>query len=116
MKARDSLGWLADAAAPLHEAIAIAWALARGEAAVPRRGLDAGLLEGVAEHVPAMKPAGSAGMEAGRKAILDTIAQACAAPLSEALVIQSELSSRFMGSPACRNGRIGAAYAKAMTV
>ena len=116
VKARDSVGWLADASAPLHEAIVIAWALARGEAAVPRRCLDAGPLEGVAEHVPALKPASSAGIEAGRKAILDTIAQACGVPLAQALTIQSELSSRFMASAACRNGRIGAAYTKAMTV
>jgi enoyl-CoA hydratase/carnithine racemase/3-hydroxyacyl-CoA dehydrogenase len=114
--ARDGLGWLTDAAAPLHEAIAIAWALARGEAAVPRRSLDSGPLADVAAHIPALKPASNAGLEAGRKAILDSITRSCAAPLAEALEFQAEASARFMASPACRAGRVGAAYTKAMTV
>ena len=116
VKARDAVGWLADAAAPLPEAIAIAWALAKGEAVIPRRALDTGPLDGVTAHVPALKPAANAGMEAGRKAILESIAQSCGAPLGEALGLQAEASARFMASPACKGGRVGAAYTKTMTV
>ncbi len=115
VKARDAVGWLVDAAAPLDGAIAIAWSIAQGEASVPRRGLAASPLAGVLERVPALRPASPA-TEAGRQAILDTIAHSCGAPLDEALAIQSELSGRFMVSAACRKGQVGTAFAKTMAI
>jgi hypothetical protein len=47
---------------------------------------------------------------------MDCIQKSCAAPLSEALSIQSRHSGSFMTTPECKQGSIGAEFTKVMTV
>jgi len=111
VKAGKAVGWLADYAGPLDAAIKACWAIATGESPVPMRPVDASPLAGVPAEVPGL-PAANAKVEAGRRAILDAVREACAAPLSEALTIQAGHAGRFLGHPSCKGGSIGAAFAK----
>jgi hypothetical protein len=56
------------------------------------------------------------GTGAARLAILDSIQKSCGSPLSEALSIQARHSAEFMKTSACKQGRIGAEFTKAMSV
>src|SRR5262249_56002621 len=47
VRARDAVGWLIDAAAPMDDAIRITWELVSGAAKLPRRGLETFALAGV---------------------------------------------------------------------
>jgi hypothetical protein len=55
-------------------------------------------------------------MEAGRKAILDTVRAATSSTLSEALEIQARHSGGFMTGDACRQGVIGTTWKKTVMV
>ncbi len=115
--ARDAVGWLVDHAAPLEDAAAMAWRLARGDApALPRRVVAAGRLDGVAGTVPALGDGHAPATEAARAAILAAVREGCGVPLAEALAIQARHSAGFMTSPECHGGVIGAALRKTTTV
>jgi enoyl-CoA hydratase/carnithine racemase/3-hydroxyacyl-CoA dehydrogenase len=117
IKAEDGVGWLLDFAGPLNEALTTAWTMASGgDHAVAKRDLDERPLAGVLDAVPRLDAAADPGMEAGRKAILDTIAAATGATLGEALEIQARHSGGFMVSDACRRGVIGTAWKKTTVV
>jgi len=111
VKARDAVGWLADFAGPLGEAIQACWSIANGESGLARRTVDGGALAGLPDAVPGL-PAGNAKVEAGRRAILDAVRESCAAPLADALAIQAGHAGGFLAAPACKGGSIGAAFAK----
>src|SRR5262249_61098233 len=52
VRAPDAVGWLADHAAPMNDALAHTWALAGGDArGATRRPLEAGRLDGVTTHM-----------------------------------------------------------------
>ena len=55
-------------------------------------------------------------MEAGRKAIIETIRDSCNADLKDARAIQAKHSAEIMISDACRNGKIGAEFKLLMVV
>ncbi|MEO0036282.1 MAG: hypothetical protein RLZZ501_2305 [Pseudomonadota bacterium] len=112
VRAADTVGWLTDAVAPLDAAIALAWALARGENALPRRPLATGPLSGLLDRMPPLSPATGPALVAGRAAILDAIGRCGAVTLAEAQELQAELSAGFLASAECRAGKIGAAFAK----
>jgi enoyl-CoA hydratase/carnithine racemase len=112
VRAAQAAGWLVDVTAPLEEALAAAWRLAGGDAATPRRRVVEGPLEGVAEALPAPAETGQAGAEAARRAIWETVVASSAAPLSQALDVQSRHSAAFMTSKTCRAGIVGTAWAK----
>jgi enoyl-CoA hydratase/carnithine racemase len=117
ISAGDGVGWLLDFAGPFDEALKTAWKLASGgDPGIPRRGLDDGPLDGVVGSVPGLGAASGPGMEAGRKAILDTIEAATVAPIGEALEIQARHSGGFMVSDACGRGVIGSAWKKTVLV
>jgi enoyl-CoA hydratase/carnithine racemase len=59
--------------------------------------------------------AASPATEAARKAILETVRDACGKPLGEALEAQSRHSAAFMTTPECRKGTIGAARERVMS-
>ncbi|MGE5176639.1 MAG: enoyl-CoA hydratase-related protein [Hyphomicrobiales bacterium] len=117
VKAKDAVGWLADAAAPLEAALGTAWRLASGSGTpgVKRRPVEKGALSGVPRDVPGL-PEAEAGLAAGRAAIAECVQRACGVPLAEALAIQSRLSGEFMGSKACRAGRVGQEFSRTMEV
>jgi enoyl-CoA hydratase/carnithine racemase/3-hydroxyacyl-CoA dehydrogenase len=117
LEAGNGVGWLVDFAGPLDRALETAWAMASGgDHGITRRGLDAGPLDGVVGAVPSLGAAADPGMEAGRKAIVDTIAAATGATLAEALDIQAKHSGGFMVSDACHRGVIGTAWKKTVLV
>ncbi|MBI5710663.1 MAG: hypothetical protein HZC42_10225 [Candidatus Eisenbacteria bacterium] len=116
VKARDAVGWLIDYAGPLEEALRIAWKVAAGgDHALPRRALDAGALDRVPQDVSGMPAADGPAAEAARKAIVDCVRDSCRAPLSEALAIQAKHAAGFLTTTACREGRVGAEFARTMT-
>jgi enoyl-CoA hydratase/carnithine racemase len=115
VRAREAVGWLADAAQPLEPALATAWALAGGEARLPRRPLVAGKLEGVPVGPAGIPEADGPATAAGRAAIAACMAATCAAGAGEALEIQAKLAADFLASPACRDGRVGAEAARTMS-
>jgi enoyl-CoA hydratase/carnithine racemase len=116
VRARDAVGWLVDAAGPLPEALATAWAIARGrETPVRLRQFRGGALE-VPTDVPGLPPVSASEMAAGRAAIAECIRRACGVTAKEAIDLQAALSADFMTSPACRSGRVGTEYAKTMLV
>ncbi len=112
--AKDAVGWLIDAAAPMQEALETVWLLASsGVAGLPRRTLD----EGALKDVPAdasMPASDNRAIEAARKAIMQSIQDACGAPLSEALDIQARHSAEFFVTSSCREGTIGVDRSKTM--
>jgi enoyl-CoA hydratase/carnithine racemase len=116
-KADDTVGWLADFVGRLDDALQIAYTVASGGGhGLRRRDLEVGALDRVVEAVPDLAPAASPEMEAGRRAILDTIRAATAAPMEEALTIQARHSGGFMTGDACRRGVIGTAWKKTVLV
>ena len=117
VQASETVGWLTDFVGGFDDVLQIAYAVASGgEHSLALRGLDEGSLDGVVEAVPDLSAAASPGMEAGRKAILDTVRAATASTLSEALETQARHSGGFMISDACRQGVIGTAWKKTVLV
>jgi len=116
VKAADAVGWLLDYAGPLEDAIQTAWSIANGKGKIARRMLVEGSLKGVPKEVAGLSPAANAGMEACRRAILQTVDSACNASLADALLIQAKASAEFMVSSHCLEGTVGSAYKKAMAV
>jgi enoyl-CoA hydratase/carnithine racemase len=117
MKAKETVGWLADYAGPMDDSLRMAWNIATdGDHRLSPRQLETGALQGIpADASGIVTPAGPP-LEAARKAILDTVAASCGAPLSEALDIQAKHSAGFMSSKHCRKGVIGTAYTKTMKI
>jgi enoyl-CoA hydratase/carnithine racemase len=112
-----SVGWLADFVGGLDDALQIAYTVASdGKHGLTRRALEDGVFDGVVEAVPDLPPAASPEMEAGRKAILDTVSAATSATLGEALDIQAKHSGGFMTDDACKRGVIGTAWKKTVLV
>jgi enoyl-CoA hydratase/carnithine racemase len=117
LPAKEAVGWLADFVGGLDDALQIAYTVASGgEHGLAPRGLEQAALERVVEAVPDLTAASSPEMEAGRKAILDTVRAATASTLEEALEIQAKHSGGFMTGEACRNGMIGTAWKKTILV
>ena len=115
VRAADAVGWLVDAAAPLEQALALAWGLASGTAeGVPQRPLRQ---EPLTERIePPELPAADASTEAARRAILECARDACSVALAEAIERQARHSAAFMRSDACRSGRVGAEARRVLSV
>ena len=116
-KASDTVGWMADFVGSLDDVLQIAYTVASGgDHGLSRRELDETALDGVVEAVPDLAAAAGPEMEAGRRAILDTIRAATSTTLFEALEIQAKHSGGFMTGDACRQGVIGTAWKKTVLV
>ena len=114
--ATEAVGWLVDSAAPMSDALKAAWGLATGAHGPPKRGLESGALAAVPADVAGLAPADGPGIEAGRAAIARCVAQSCAVPVADALALQARLAAEFLNSKACRDGRVGAEYARTTAV
>jgi enoyl-CoA hydratase/carnithine racemase len=111
--ARDATGWLIDYAGSLEDALAAAWGTAsESDRGLPRRPLAAGRLAGLPADVAGLPELGDPGLEAGRKAILDTVRGACSVTLADALAVQTKASAEFMTTAHCRKGRVGQEQAR----
>ncbi|MDH3268754.1 MAG: enoyl-CoA hydratase/isomerase family protein, partial [Ignavibacteria bacterium] len=116
VSAKDAVGWLVDFAAPHQEALQAVWKIVNGKSNnFPRREVNNKALAAMPSYIR-LKPAENPGMEAARKAILDTIIDSCSADLNEALTIQAKHSANFMVSNFCKQGKIGAEFNKVMNV
>jgi enoyl-CoA hydratase/carnithine racemase len=117
VNAGDALGWLVDYAGSLDESIQTAWKIAvGGDHGIKRREFADAPLEGVDKTLPSLSAAGSPGMEAGRKAIVEAIRASTAVPVGEALDLQAGHSGRFMTSKSCRKGVVGTLYQKTVKI
>ncbi len=116
VKAKDAAGWLIDAALPVNDALALAWGLASGAKTLAKRPLEAGALAGVPSDGAGLPPADGPLTQAARDAIAQCIAKSCAVPAADALALQAKLAAEFLASKACREGRVGAEYARVMSV
>jgi enoyl-CoA hydratase/carnithine racemase len=113
VKAPDAVGWLVDFAGPVEDAVRMSWKIATGDHQLTKRAVHDGMLEDVTAKIPSLKDAGSPLVEAGRKAIVESIRESCGAMLGDALHIQAKHSGGFMTSKACLSGTIGAMYKRA---
>jgi enoyl-CoA hydratase/carnithine racemase len=112
VRADETVGWLVDHAGPMEGALKKVWEIATGsDHGLPDRPLQKESVK-VPNEVPGLTPAGNSREEAARKAILDCIQAACAAPLTRALEIQAKHSAGFMVTTECRKGTIGSSAAK----
>ncbi|NOX46226.1 MAG: hypothetical protein GXO89_04530 [Chlorobi bacterium] len=114
MKAKDTRGWLTDFTGPQEEALKMAWKLANNETReIPLRKVNENALAGIDTDISLPDP-DNPGMEAARKAIMDTIQGSCGVSLSDALLVQSRHSADFMISKHCKAGMIGSAFKQVM--
>jgi enoyl-CoA hydratase/carnithine racemase len=117
IQASETVGWLADFVGELDESLRTAYSVASGgDHGLALRGIEEGALDGVAEALPDLAAVSGPGLEAGRKAILDTVRASTSTTLGEALEIQARHSGGFMISDACRQGVIGTAWKKTVLV
>jgi enoyl-CoA hydratase/carnithine racemase len=107
VRAKDAVGWLIDAAGPMENTLRTAMKIASGaDHGLKRRGLVESALDSVPREIPGLPD------DPAREAISKCVQESCAAPLNEALDIQSKHSADFMVSKACMVGAIGAIYNK----
>ena len=115
VRARDAVGWLADAAAPLPEALATAYGLATGAATTPaRRELRAGVLDGVPTEASGIADPETEGIATARRTIVQSLTESARVPIAQALEIQARIAAEFLASDACRQGRVGAEAARVL--
>jgi enoyl-CoA hydratase/carnithine racemase len=115
--AGEAVGWLIDYAGPMESALEMAWKVASGGGhGLEERPIERGALDGIRQAVAGLEAGGDPATEAARHAIVATIQSACHASLPEALGLQARHSADFMTSAACRQGRVGAEYARTMLV
>lgn len=116
VKAKDAVGWLVDFASPQNKALKIAWKIVTGrDHGLAKRKVKEKPLDKISFDVKLI-PADNPGMEAARKAIIDTICDSCGVDLKEALAVQAKHSAEFMISDACKYGRVGMEYKRVMDV
>ena len=114
--ANEAVGWLVDYTASDENALKMAWKIATGkDHGLTKRGLNENALKEISFEIKLKAPE-NPGMEAARKAIIDTIRDSCAVNLKEALTIQAKHSADFMTSDFCKQGRIGTEYNRVMNV
>jgi enoyl-CoA hydratase/carnithine racemase len=115
--ARAAVGWLIDYAGPMEETVRKAWQVASGEDhGLAERKLQVGGLATLPEVPADLADADGPQTDAARRAILACITEACACDVSEALGVQARHAAGFLASQACRGGRVGAEFARIMSV
>ncbi len=116
LRARDTVGWLVDYADSLEKSLQTVWKIVTGgDHGLSKRKVVEAALEGIPVDIRLSTP-DNPGMEAARKAIMDTIRDSCGSPLSKALIIQAQHSADFMTSDPCKKGSIGAEFKRVMAV
>jgi enoyl-CoA hydratase/carnithine racemase len=114
--AKDAVGWLIDYAGSHTEAIQIAWKIVTGkDHGLVKRYVNENALKEISFDIKLQEP-DNPGMEAARKAIIETIKNSCNVDLKEAITIQTKHSAEFMSSDVCKNGKIGAEFKRLMDV
>ena len=113
VKAEKTIGWLADHAGPLDEALKKVWAIAsKGDHGIPLRRLNEGALTDLPHDVSGLVDRADPRKEAARAAIFQNVQASCTALLFEAITVQARHSGGFMTTKLCRKGAIGTACTK----
>jgi len=116
VSAKDAVGWIIDYAGSHDEALQIAWKIATGkDHGLAKRDVKEKQLDEISFDIKLQSP-GNPGMEAARRAIIESIKNSCGADLKEALIVQAKHSADFMISDSCKNGIIGAECKRVMDV
>ena len=116
VSANEAVGWLVDYTASEENAFKLAWKLVTGkEHGLVKRDLNENALKELSFEIKLQVPE-NPGMEAARKAIIDTIRDSCAADLKEAINVQAKHSADFMISEFCKQGRVGSEYNRVMKI
>lgn len=116
VSAKDAVGWMVDYSSSQEKAFKIVWKLVTGkDHGLSKRELNEKALKGISFDIKLQVPE-NPGMEAARKAIIDTVWDSCASDLKEALTIQTKHSADFMTTEFCKHGRVGAEYSRLMKV
>jgi enoyl-CoA hydratase/carnithine racemase len=116
VEAKDAVGWLIDYAGSHAEALQIAWKTVTGkDHGLVKRDVNENALKEISFDIKLQEP-DNPGMEAARKAIIETIQNSCSVDLKEAITIQAKHSAEFMISDTCKNGKIGAECKRVMDV
>ncbi|MCW8811613.1 MAG: hypothetical protein OQK64_11710, partial [Ignavibacteriaceae bacterium] len=116
VSAKETIGWLVDYSGSLEDALQMVWKLASDkDHGLVKRKLNQSALKDMSFEIKLNTPE-NPGMEAARKAIIDTINNSCAADLKESINIQAKHSADFMISKFCKQGRIGTEYKRVMNV
>lgn len=117
VKAKETQGWLIDHAGALEECLETVWEIATGgDHGLEKRKVEAGPLKGLPTEISGLETARDSALESARRAIFQTIRDACGASLEKALDIQANHSAEFMVGPLCQKGAIGGEYQKTMRV
>ena len=96
VNAKSTVGWLIDYAGSLEDTIQTAWKIATGgDHGLSKRDVKENALEGLSTEVRLSEP-DNPGVEAARKAIMDTIKDSCGTDLQNALKVQAQHSADFM--------------------
>ena len=116
VKAKDTVGWLVDYANSMNDALQVVWKIVAGkDSGIKKRDLNENAIKDISFDIK-LNPPDNPGMEAARKAIIDTIKNSCSANLKDALEIQAKHSAEFMVSDACRKGTVGTECKRVMEV
>ncbi|MFK5854705.1 MAG: hypothetical protein QM503_01155, partial [Bacteroidota bacterium] len=116
VKAKDTIGWLVDFSGTEEETLEMAWKIVNEENHnLALRKINENALVGIPSDIQ-LPESDNEGMEAARKAIMNTVHDSCGATLIDALTIQSRHSAKFMTSKYCSMGMIGSAYNQIMNV
>jgi len=116
VNAKSTVGWLIDYAAPLENTIQTAWKIASGgDPGLAKREVKENAIEGIHTDINLTDP-DNPGVEAARKAIMDTIKGSCGTDLQNALKVQAQHSADFMTSKSCKKGSIGTEFKKVVAV
>ena len=114
--AKESVGWLADYAGSMEDALKKAWQVASGgKHGLRLRKVAEGALK-LPAGTPALPQSSNPLTEAARKAIVDTIKASCGTTLAQALEVQARHSAGFMVSKECNKGVVGTTAAKTLKV
>ncbi len=116
VKAKDTVGWLVDYAGSMNDALQVVWKIVTGkDGGLKKRDLNEDAIKDISFDIKLNTP-DNPGMEAARKAIIDTIKNSCSANLKDALEVQAKHSAEFMISDACRKGSVGTECKRVMDV
>lgn len=116
VRAKEAVSWLVDYSASEEDSFKMAWKLVSGkDHGLVKRDLNENALKEISFEIKLQAPE-NPGMEAARKAIIDTVRDSCAANLKDALTIQAKHSANFMISNSCKQGKIGAEFNKIISV
>ncbi len=117
VKAKETQGWLCDYTGSFDDALKKVWEIiTNNKHGINKRDIITEKIDALSFDLNSIKLSENSEIEAGRKAIFQTIRECLSVDLNEALTLQSKMSADFMMSKDCKKGRIGLDFMKNMNV